>query len=76
MNGSSKTIDRKEQVKSEVVKNPAITDKKGYIDNFQKWLNNNYRTGLVVDGLYGTITKKAAIKGLQTELNTQFGAKK
>ncbi|WP_281252643.1 peptidoglycan-binding domain-containing protein [Metabacillus halosaccharovorans] len=75
MNGSSKTINRKEQVKSEVVKNPTITDKKGYIDNFQKWLNNNYRTELVVDGLFGAKTKKAAIKGLQTELNLQFRAK-
>ncbi|MGQ4666537.1 peptidoglycan-binding domain-containing protein [Metabacillus halosaccharovorans] len=42
---------------------------------FQEWLNKVYKAGLVVDGIYGPKTKKAALKALQTELNRQFGAK-
>ena len=40
----------------------------------QTWLNNNYNTNLVVDGLYGKLTKAALVKALQTELNRQCGA--
>ena len=43
------------------------------ISDFQKWLNQNYRSGLDVDGSYGPLTKKAAIKAYQTYLNSQFG---
>ena len=43
------------------------------IKNIQTWLNNNYNTGLVVDGIYGSKTKAALIKAYQTELNKQFG---
>ena len=42
------------------------------IYDIQEWLNRHYSTGLALDNIYGTQTKKALIKGLQTELNTQF----
>lgn len=45
-----------------------------YIKSVQSWLNNNYSTGLDVDGIYGPKTKAALVKALQTELNRQFGA--
>ena len=44
------------------------------IREIQEWLNNNYNTGIKVDGLYGKETKKALVKGLQTELNKQYNA--
>jgi cell wall-associated NlpC family hydrolase len=34
----------------------------------QIWLNNNYSSGLTVDNLYGSLTKKALVKALQKEL--------
>lgn len=55
----------------------AITSAKktiGSIATVQTWLNFTYHTGLEVDDVYGTATKKALIKALQTELNKQFGA--
>ncbi|WP_019153155.1 N-acetylmuramoyl-L-alanine amidase [Robertmurraya massiliosenegalensis] len=45
------------------------------IATFQQWLNQNYRTGLTVDGIYGPNTKAAAIRATQTELNKQYNAK-
>lgn len=45
------------------------------IKNIQSTLNLRYNTGLVVDGIFGSNTKKAFVKGLQTELNKQCGAK-
>ena len=42
------------------------------IYDIQEWLNRKYNIGLVLDNIYGTETKKALIKGLQTELNVQF----
>lgn len=39
----------------------------------QKFLNDTYGTNLALDNMYGAETKKALIKALQTELNTQFG---
>ena len=44
------------------------------IKKVQTWLNSNYKTGLVVDGIYGSNTKKALVKALQTELNKQYGS--
>jgi peptidoglycan hydrolase-like protein with peptidoglycan-binding domain len=44
------------------------------ISSVQSWLNNNYNTGIDVDGIYGPQTKAALVKALQTELNKQFGA--
>lgn len=61
----------KTEVAGVVVKNPKIN----FIGKYQEWLNKVYKAGLVVDGLYGPKTKKAAIKALQTELNEQFGAR-
>ncbi len=43
----------------------------GKIDTVQEvqiWLNNNFASGLTVDGLYGTQTKKALVKALQKTL--------
>lgn len=34
----------------------------------QVWLNNNYSSGLTLDNLYGSLTKKALVKALQIEL--------
>lgn len=43
----------------------------GRIDTVQEvqlWLNNNFASGLTVDNLYGTQTKKALVKALQKTL--------
>lgn len=40
--------------------------------DIQEWLNRKYNTNLALDNIYGEETKKALIKGLQTELNVQF----
>lgn len=66
---------------------PITTD--GRIDTVkevQLWLNRNYAAGLSLDGLYGTLTKRALTKALQKELgvvadgiygrNTKAAAKK
>ena len=44
------------------------------VKEIQTWLNNNYNTGLAVDGAYGALTKAGLVKALQTELNRQCGA--
>lgn len=44
------------------------------IKEVQTWCNNNYNTGIAVDGIYGPKTKTALVKALQTELNRQAGA--
>lgn len=44
------------------------------IEAVQDWLNDNYGTGLDIDGIYGNLTKSALVKALQTELNRQCGA--
>lgn len=44
------------------------------IEAVQDWLNDNYGTGLDIDGIYGNLTKSALVKALQTELNKQCGA--
>lgn len=53
-----------------VVETPVVSQNK--ISQFQTWLNSNYNTGLIVDGVYGTGTKKGAIKAVQTYLNTIY----
>lgn len=50
------------------------TSGKAEIRTVQKWLNDNYDTGLDVDGIYGACTKAGLVKALQTELNKQRGA--
>lgn len=44
------------------------------VKEVQNWLNFNYNTGLVVDGIYGVKTKAGLVKALQTELNRQCNA--
>lgn len=54
------------------------TNISGRIDTVREvqiWANTNYKSGLVVDGIYGTQTKKALVKILQTELNQTYGSK-
>lgn len=50
---------------------PATQVVTGLIDTVkevQYWLNNNYSAGLIPDGLYGRLTKKALVKALQKTL--------
>ena len=48
---------------------PVVTDTKiDTVKEVQAWLNNNYSSGLTLDGLYGSLTKKALTKALQKEL--------
>lgn len=44
------------------------------VKEVQNWANANYKSCLVVDGVYGKNTKKALIKILQTELNQTYKA--
>lgn len=43
------------------------------IKTVQTFLNQTYGTGLVVDGIVGSATRKALIIAIQKELNKQFG---
>lgn len=49
------------------------------VKQVQVWLNRTFHSGLVVDGLYGTNTKKALVKALQQTLGVEadgiYGAK-
>lgn len=45
------------------------------VKEVQNWANTNYKSGLVVDGMYGRQTKRALVKILQTELNQAFNCK-
>ena len=48
---------------------PVVTDTKiDTVKEVQTWLNNTYSSGLTLDGLYGSLTKKALVKALQKEL--------
>ena len=52
--------------------NPTVPDSDQYPDRiktFQTWLNATYLFDLKVDGQYGSKTREAAVKALQTELN-------
>lgn len=51
------------------------TNKIDTVKEVQKWANTNYKSGLVVDGVYGKNTKKALVKILQTELNQTYKSK-
>lgn len=42
------------------------------IASFQKWLNKKFSLNLVVDGIYGRETKRAAVKALQRSLNGSY----
>lgn len=49
------------------------------VKEVQLWLNRDFKSGLTLDGLYGSNTKKALVKALQKELKVTadgfFGAK-
>ena len=50
------------------------------VKSIQTWLNTYYKTGLVVDGVYGSKTKAALVKAWQTEVggltvDGSFGSK-
>lgn len=49
------------------------------VEEVQLWLNQNYASGLTLDGLYGSLTKKALVKALQKNLGVavdgSFGPK-
>lgn len=45
-----------------------------YITAFQKWLNQFYAASLSVDGVFGRLTRQAAVKALQTYLNKTYSA--
>lgn len=46
----------------------SINGKIDTVQEVQIWLNNNFASGLTIDGLYGTQTKKALVKALQKTL--------
>lgn len=55
---------------------PASTPATGddVIRYIQTWCNNNYATGLAVDGEYGPKTKAGLVKSLQSYLNKTYNA--
>lgn len=44
------------------------------IKSVQAWLNNNFSSGLSVDGVFGPLTNAALVCALQTVLNREYGA--
>lgn len=44
------------------------------VKEVQNWANENYKSGIDADGIYGAKTKKALVKILQTELNKIYGS--
>lgn len=54
---------------------PASANRIDTVKEVQNWANTNYKSGLVVDGIYGRVTKKALVKILQTEINQTYNAK-
>lgn len=60
-------INKNKKSKSQSVQN-------GDIKYIQLKLNNNYNTGLKIDGVFGKLTKAALVKALQIELNKQYKA--
>jgi peptidoglycan LD-endopeptidase CwlK len=49
---------------------PSSTTGDAQIRKFQAWLNDKYKAGLAVDGIFGPKTKKAALKAFQREVGT------
>ncbi len=47
---------------------PDVANRIDTVKEVQTWLNNTYSSGLTLDGLYGSQTKKALTKALQKEL--------
>jgi len=44
------------------------------VREIQRRMNTLYNTGLVVDGIFGLLTRRALIRGFQTEINRETGA--
>ena len=58
--------------------NPAdqnVESGKESIKAVQKWLNSNYGTKLMIDGVYGNLTRVALSKALQVALNRAYSAR-
>lgn len=57
-----------DEVPNNTAKAPTITGRIDTVKEVQIWLNRNYSSGLALDGLYGSLTKKALVKALQKNL--------
>lgn len=57
-----------------VIPSPTPIPTTNHIKTFQTWLNGNYGSGLVIDGIYGAKTKAAAIKAYQMHINATYKA--
>lgn len=76
VNGVSGNVDMN------IIENPSIINGSDTIPStdipdtatVQRWLNRVYNSGLVVDNIYGNLTRKAIIMGLQRVLNQKFKA--
>ena len=76
VNGVSGNVDMN------IIENPSIINGSDTIPTtdipdtatVQRWLNKIYNSGLVVDNIYGDLTRKAIIMGLQRVLNQKFKA--
>lgn len=76
VNGVSGNVDMN------IIENPSIINGSDTIPatdipdtaTVQRWLNKVYNSGLVVDNIYGDLTRKAIIMGLQRVLNQKFKA--
>lgn len=60
---------------STIKKKSEVEIKKDNIKIYQTWLNKNFKSGLTVDGVWGTKTKKASIKAWQTTVNSLYKSK-
>lgn len=60
---------------SNSVETPKTTDSSNKVKDVQKWLNNVFDYDLVVDGIYGSKTKKALVMALQDSLNHYYNAR-
>lgn len=56
------------------VVNTSYSPSKTDVKKIQTYLNAEYSSGLIVDGIAGTKTKSAIVKALQTELNARYDA--
>lgn len=66
---------KEEEIKPDAPATKPVSSKIDTVGEVQKWANENYKSGLAVDGIYGAKTKKALVKILQTEINQTYGGK-
>lgn len=59
-------------IKTTTTTTTTTTNKIDTVKEVQSWANTNYKSGLLVDGIYGSVTKKALVKILQTEINQTY----